>query len=148
MTELQGTMCCPICQRDTPHTHDKKRWIGVDFDGTLAHDTFDRQDPYELGEPIMPMVYRVIDWLAKGFEVRIFTARMCPMSYTTGRYRDVVKMEDALRAWCKRHIGTELACTNQKDGAMEVLWDDRAVRVIRGTGFPAPNSNFPTPDVG
>lgn len=136
--EIRGTFCCPICMKDTPHGHDKRRWIGVDFDGTLAHDAFERKDPYELGEPIMPMVHRVKDWLAKGFEVRLMTARMCDYSHTTGLYRNVTEMERRLQEWCKTHLGVELVCTNVKDGLMEVLWDDRAVRVIKDAGQPAP----------
>jgi len=135
-SEASGTYACPICQKGIPHHHDKKRWIGVDFDGTLAHDHFNRQSPYDLGEPIMPMVYRVQDWIAKGFQVRLMTARMCSKSYTTGQDRDLIKMESCLRAWCLKHIGVELECTASKDGLMEVLWDDRAVRVIRDIGHP------------
>jgi len=131
-----GTFRCPICQKDSPHPHNLNKWIGVDFDGTLAHDTVNRKDPYELGEPIIQMVNRVKDWIAKGFEVRIFTARMHPYSYTAGIERDPKKMEAALKSWCKKHIGVELVCTNAKDGMMEVLWDDRTVRVIAGTGTP------------
>lgn len=133
-----GTFHCPICMRDSPHEHRMVgRWIGVDFDGTLSVDRFGRDDPYELGEPIPGMVARVKEWIARGYEVRLFTARMCDYSHTVGCIRDVGKMRALLRDWCLRHIGQELECTNVKDGKMEALWDDRAVRVVRDTGQPA-----------
>jgi hypothetical protein len=140
-TTLRGSYNCPICLHDSPHSHEglvrktHRKWIGVDFDGTLAFDPVNRSDPYSLGEPIMSMVYRVQDWIARGFEVRILTARMYPISYTCGGItRDLKHMETVLRAWCRQHIGYELPCTCQKDGLMEVLWDDRAVQVIKNTG--------------
>lgn len=136
-TEARGTFCCPICTTPFPHAHDKSRWIGVDFDGTLAYEPGEgRTDPYSLGEPIPVMVNRVKDWLAKGFKVKLMTARMCEYSYTTKKVRDVTKMKSALEQWCIKHLGVVLECTNQKDGAMEVLWDDRAVRVIKDKGIP------------
>ena len=136
---------CPICTQDTPHHHSRlsgiggpKKWIGVDFDGTLAFDAFDRTDPYQVGEPIPEMVNRVKWWVMQGFDVRILTARMSPISYTAGGVqRDLVKMESVLRNWSLEHIGIGLGVTCQKDGLMEVLWDDRAVMVIKDTGMPS-----------
>jgi len=128
-----GTYACPICTRDTPHEHRMAgRWIGVDFDGTLAIDADGRSDPYQLGTPIAPMVQRVRNWIGQGYDVRIFTARMNQFSVTAGVARDVERMREALRVWCRQHIGIALSCVNAKDGAMEVLWDDRAVRVVDG----------------
>lgn len=137
-TDSRGTMHCPICMRDSPHTHDMAgRWIGVDFDGTLSIDRFGRKDPYEVGEPIAAMVARVKSWLTSGYDVRLLTARMNPYSNTSGRDRDVKVMKHVLEHWCELHIGKRLPVTNAKDGGMEVLWDDRAVRVIRDTGMPS-----------
>lgn len=129
---------CPICGKDSPHSHNMRgRWIGVDLDNTLATDAHDRSDPYTIGEPIVQMVNRVIGWIANGYEVRIFTARMCEYSYTSRQSRDVERMQVAIGDWCQKHIGKRLIATNQKDGAMEVLWDDRAVRVLRDQGTPS-----------
>jgi hypothetical protein len=95
-------------------------WIGVDLDGTLAH--YDRWRGAEhIGRPVRRMRIRVVDWLAAGRDVRIFTARK-EESYP------------AIRAWCRRHLGRELPITNQKDYGMVELWDDRAVQVIPNTG--------------
>lgn len=132
---------CLICLNDLPHDHqglyrkENRKWIGVDFDGTLALDVAGRTDPYTLGKPVPEMVKRVQDWLAEGFDIRLLTARMHPISYSCGGIqRDLGRMEAELRAWCAKHVGVELACTCQKDGLMEVLWDDRAVRVVNGEG--------------
>lgn len=133
---MKGTYSCPVCMSDVPHTHDRRRWIGVDFDGTLAKDVWNRQSPYEVGSPIPEMVARVKLWLSLGFQVKVMTARMCPFSYTGNAIRDIKKMESILSAWCGQHIGRWLECTSTKDGLMEVLWDDRAVGVIKNTGQP------------
>jgi hypothetical protein len=128
---------CFICCGTTPHTHKFEgtdRWIGVDFDGTLALEIPGRTNPYELGAPVPAMVERVKTWLVAGIRVKLFTARMAEYSVTSEYYRDLDKMETLLRAWCLEHIGSELECTNEKDGGMEVLWDDRAVRVLRNLG--------------
>lgn len=135
---MEGTFHCPICMRNTPHQHQMTgRWIGVDFDGTLATDPPGRTDAYQLGEPIPRMVERVKGWIAAGYTVVIFTARAAEYSHTAGYRRDVGKMIKLIYEWTVKHIGTGLRVTNQKDGAMEVLWDDRAVRVVRDTGMPA-----------
>jgi hypothetical protein len=131
----EGTYCCPICTRDTPHTHSKDYWIGVDFDGTLAYTIPNRISPYDLGEPIPDMVNRVKNWIAMGYTVKLMTARMNLRS-STGCTRDLDEMEAKLHGWCLRHIGAILPCVNNKDGWMEVLWDDRAVSVIKDTGNP------------
>lgn len=80
-----------------------KGWIGVDFDGTLSfyNGTFD------LGPPVPLMVERVKDWLSKGVEVRIFTAR--------------ASMPDQcyhIEQWCLLHLGQRLPITDRKDFRM------------------------------
>ena len=124
---------CPICTKDTPHQHDRSRWIGVDFDGTLAYSIKNRKSPYSLGKPIFTMVNRVKDWISKGYTVKILTARMNKIS-STGKPRNLDIMKSKLEAWCLKYIGTKLECTSSKDGFMEVLWDDRAVNIIEDTG--------------
>ena len=59
---------------------------------------------------------------------------MASFSYSSHQQRDVERMEKILQDWCVKHLGVALECTNEKDGNMEVLWDDRAVQVIAGTG--------------
>lgn len=128
---------CIVCGYNAnTHEHDKIRWIGVDFDGTLAY-SLEVRGPYDLGEPIPNMVKRVRGWLDAGYTVKLFTARMNPYSATTKQNRDVEKMRTLLEDWCFIHLGERLECVNAKDGAMEVLWDDRAVEVKRDEGIPA-----------
>jgi len=123
-------------------------WIGVDFDGTLA--TYGTWAGAEhCGEPIALMVERVKRWRAEGREVRIFTARMYPFAACirpddafgyrpgyTDRHREAMQAIEAIRAWCRRHIGEVLPITNVKDYGMVELWDDRAVQVRANTGMP------------
>lgn len=102
-------------------------WIGVDLDGTLAH--YGRFiNHLHIGDPIPAMVERVKRWLAEGREVRIFTARV------SGPHQEAREVEQAVKAWCKRHIGQELAVTCVKDYDMTELYDDRAVQVEKNTG--------------
>lgn len=106
-----------------------KGWYGVDFDGTLCSD-LNYAGPLSVGEPIPKMVERVKAWLAKGHEVRIFTARV---SKTKGD-RDVEEVRKVIEDWCEKHIGQRLQVTNEKDFSLIELWDDRAVGVIPNTG--------------
>lgn len=105
-------------------------WIGVDLDGTLAiYDGWVGEE--HIGPPVPKMVQRVKDWLSKGVEIRIFTARV---TETPGRDNSTIRR--AIEDWCLLHIGQVLPITNIKDFAMIELWDDRAVRVIANTGEP------------
>ena len=97
-------------------------WIGVDLDRTLAHyDEFRGED--HIGEPIMPMVDLVKEWLADGMDVRVLTARAkSPISVA------------AIQKWCELHIGKALPVTSEKDYHMICLYDDRAIQVEPNTG--------------
>ena len=96
------------------------------------------------------MLQRVKHWLAEGFEVRIFTARVFPFFFDA--YENIT--EDnlascsehslqaheaaiAIKAWCEKHLGCELPITCMKDSGMKELWDDRAVQVVPNTGLRA-----------
>lgn len=119
----------------------KEGWIGVDLDGTLAqYDGWISED--HIGEPIAYMQGRVLKWLAKGVDVRIFTARVdggevaISMGEPAGeKFRDVEKIKNYIEAWCLKHLGKILPITNKKDFGMVELWDDRCVQVIKNTGF-------------
>jgi hypothetical protein len=100
------------------------KWIGVDLDGTLAKmDGW--QGPTEIGDPIQPMVNRVKQWLKKGRTVKIMTARAASGD---------TNVINAIKKWCKTHIGQELEVTNIKDLDMLALFDDKAIRVEKNTG--------------
>lgn len=107
---------------------DPKKWIAVDFDGTLAtHGRTDPNDPYAVGKPIPKMVDRVKDWVKQGKEVRIFTGRL-------GGDGNASKHTKAIHGFLEKQGLPKLAVTNVKDHHMQELWDDRAVGVVKNTG--------------
>jgi hypothetical protein len=99
-------------------------WIGVDFDGTLAHYDGKYHGEDHTGAPVEEMVKRVRRWLADGRDVRLFTAR---------------RPTAVLRRWMKEHLGQVLPITNQKDHHMQALYDDRAIQVKRNHGTTHPD---------
>jgi hypothetical protein len=119
---------------------DKKGWIGVDLDGTLAEYSGWKGVEY-IGDPIAEMADRVRQWIANGQDVRIFTARVDGGSAALNAgnqhgelFKEVAKIRGIVQDWTERHFGVRLEVTNVKDYAMIELWDDRAVCVERNTG--------------
>ena len=112
----------------------ERRWIGVDFDGTLAiWGCAWVKDYHATGAPIPRMVARVKKWLAEGEDVRIFTARMDGYHPTAGHVPAHVSRQ-IIDEWCLKHIGQVLPVTNRKDYFCKALYDDRAHRVEQDTG--------------
>ena len=119
--------------KDFDHKREfKGGWIGVDFDGTLAEYT-GWKGADVLGKPLMPMVHRVRQWLDQGVEVRIVTARACPVK-PEGYENDIPTAVAAIHEWCIEQFGQPLVVTYQKDYNMIELWDDRAVAVLPNDG--------------
>lgn len=109
------------------YTPQNSGWIGVDLDGTLAeYHGFTRAD--EIGKPIHAMVEMVKRLLLEGRDVRIFTARGSIDA------ADRALAYPAIERWCKEHVWKVLPITFSKDIHMDVLYDDRAVRVLKNTG--------------
>lgn len=102
-----------------------EKWIGVDFDGTLCVD--------DTGQPVRAMVDRIQEWLRRGIEVRIVTARASRQGQSDSE-RDYNIL--LVSRWCQQHIGVPLEVTCEKDYFMAELWDDRAVTVEKDTGRP------------
>lgn len=118
-------------------------WIGFDLDGTLAfYDEW--RGPTHIGEPILPMVNLVKEFLKEGKEVKIFTARVWALTLldwdmtaqNSAAFHEAVEAELAIRKWCKEYIGQELPVTCMKYFNMIQLFDDRAVGVEKNTGRP------------
>jgi len=109
-------------------------WIGVDLDGTLAH--YDEwRGAQHVGDPVPAMVERVKRWMAEGYAVKIFTARVSHDG-SPRRLNEAIEARHAIELWCAQHIGQTLPVTCTKDYAMIELWDDRAVQVRPNTGEP------------
>jgi len=101
-------------------------WVAWDLDGTLAqYPTSDGS----IGAPIGPSVERVKEYLSRGREVRIFTARVSVPS--DAERAGQVRM---IEAWCEKHLGRKLPVTCSKDYAMSHFYDDRCVQVVVNTG--------------
>src|SRR5277367_5664291 len=103
-------------------------WIGVDLDGTLAHDLGNKRESKgleEIGSPIKPMLNRLRKWIAEGKTVKIFTAR-------ASSPRQVVM----IKKWLASYGLPDLEVTNVKDLRMIELWDDRCVQVMTNSGEP------------
>jgi len=122
---------------------ENKTWIGVDFDGTLAH-YHEWEGPQNFGNPIPLMLNRVKDWIAKGKTVKILTARvgyasiMDDPNVKAGRdnYQDLRHMITfSLQDWCEENGLPRLTVTAEKDYLMTEFWDDRAIQVVPNKGF-------------
>lgn len=101
------------------------KWIGFDFDGTLAKD-IDPTGKFStiLGPPVQSMVDLAKQYINDGFEVKIFTARAEHMNQIP-----------VLEKWCEAHLGKKLEITNKKDHKMSILFDDRAIAVKKNEGI-------------
>lgn len=120
---------------DHPATvkHGQRVWIGVDFDGTLAHRN--SGDSWAvIGSPIPRMVERVRGWLAQGYRVKIVTARAWVPHCSCMRDEAYMLRMSAIQEWCREHLGQVLEVTCEKDPGMLELWDDRAISVEYNTG--------------
>jgi len=110
-------------------TTDNTPWIGVDFDETLAY--MDRWRGIEhTGEPIPMMLARVKAYIADGFKVKIFTARVSNSDPAAN-----LEATRYIQEWCVKHGLPPLEVTNQKDYFMIRFYDDRARQVLANTGI-------------
>ncbi len=118
---------------DELEPEDEPQWLGVGFDGTLAHcDTF--PPPEEPGPAIPAMLRRVEDWLALGLTVKIFTWRgSTPEGIAT------------VQAWLQAHGLPALDVTDEKDFAMVEFWDARGMQLVPNTGRSVGETLLPLP---
>jgi hypothetical protein len=102
-------------------TDKKPVHIALDFDKTLANHESDW--PLEkIGEPIIPMLNKLKDWLNKGYKVSIFTARMS--SDKTPEVRDAQRK--IIEDFFQRHRLPKLPITANKHPEFSHFIDDRA----------------------
>ena len=105
-----------------------EEWWGIDFDGTLA--TYDDwKGPGHVGEPIQKSIEFVKGLLKDGKKVKIFTARVANPD-------EEDEAREAIRKFCKEHLGRAFPITNEKDPHMIGLLDDKLdmKRVKQNTG--------------
>jgi hypothetical protein len=101
---------------------EKRGWIGMDLDGTLAHaDAL--TDTSSIGAPVPRMVELARKLAREGYRIKIFTAR----AYDA-------RQVGMVREWLRENGLPEFEVTNRKDFEMIRLYDDRAVQVIPNTG--------------
>ena len=106
----------------TMNVWSRSGWIGFDLDGTLAqYNGWKGSD--HIGKPISLMVEKAKSWMAKGYEVKIMTARAADLECIPN-----------IKQWCKIHLGIELEVVDRKDFLMLFLYDDRAIQVEKNTG--------------
>ncbi len=103
----------------------RKRWVGVDFDGTISRDDAEGHflPPYPLGKPIPEMISMVKSLLDAGVTVKIFSARACEPE-------SIPHLQD----WAEQHGLGRLDVTNSKDFDLIRFYDDRAIQVVPNRG--------------
>jgi len=103
----------------------RKRWVGVDLDGTLSRDDAVGHllPPYPLGEPIPEMIAMVRSLLAAGVTVKVFSARACEPECIP-----------LIQSWAEKHGLGRLEVTNQKDFDLIRFYDDRAIQMVPNRG--------------
>lgn len=139
----------PVYKIEKERFNKMKKWLGVDFDGTLSkYEGW--KGPDKLGEPIEPIVKAIKEFMSHNtdIEVRIFTARSYPITTvsrgdvdleTASRlgedYYHAAISINAVRKWTEQVFGVPFPVTCVKDYWMIQLWDDRAVGVVHNEGI-------------
>ena len=111
----------------------KKGWVGVDLDGTLATMTNRDFDPRDIGEPVPKMISLVKKYLDEGKEVKIFTARVATIGTIDSFYNTLVGRR-YIQLWAKKHIGRKLDVVCAKNYKMLTCYDDASIQVVQNTG--------------
>lgn len=97
--------------------------IGVDLDGTLAFDYEGEFCPDKIGDPVPSMEKKVKEWISKGIRVVIFTARAHDP-----------KNLPPIKKWLEKHGFGDLEVTNVKTPDIQIIYDDKARRVLKNSG--------------
>lgn len=124
-TVFSGMFC------GSKHVLNKADVYAVDFDGCLFS-TFEPYDPRKIGKPIWPMIKFTQRLIENGKKVVILTARVNSKEHTQ---KQLIYTRNLIRKACKQFIGKELPITAEKHSNMKVMFDDRAVQVVRDQGL-------------
>lgn len=108
------------------------RWYGFDLDGTIADNTNHAFGYGNIGKPIKRMTNLMKRLNARGYTVKIVTARLGDVSYDTDAQS---KLRQHIWEWCDENLGFRPEITDRKDASMEALYDDRAKQVVRNKGI-------------
>lgn len=108
------------------------RWYGFDLDGTIADNTNHAFGYGNIGKPIKLMTNLMKRLNARGFKVKIVTARLGDVSYDP---KAQAKLRQHIWEWCDENLGFRPEITDRKDASMEALYDDRAKQVVRNKGI-------------
>lgn len=106
--------------------------IALDFDKTLAYHE-SKWGISKVGDPIMPMVEKVKEWISKGYGVTIFTVRMSAEGETLVKQ---IKMIDDFLVSVGLPI---LPKTAMKQRHFSHFVDDRAYHVKPNSGIISDN---------
>lgn len=109
---------------------EQQGWVGFDLDGTLAHDG-EWRGPLHIGAPVPKMAHKVWEALNSGYNVKIFTARVCNLRGD----EDVEQVKKVIQDWTQKHFNKRFDVTNEKDFAMITSYDDKIKQVIPNTGM-------------
>lgn len=101
-----------------------KAWIGIDFDGTLyTHFNHKKDGDGKSGELIENIYQHILDYRRLGYKIKILTART--------EHKDLLEVKNKLES-----LGLgDIEITNVKDRHMKLLYDDRAIGVVRNIGI-------------
>ena len=102
-------------------------WIGFDLDGTLA--MYGGVTAGAIGEPIPEIAQLAKRYIESGHLVKIVTARV-----SASEPEEVELQTQLIEQWCEEHIGEILEITCRKDYQMLILYDDRAIQVVKNKG--------------
>jgi hypothetical protein len=112
--------------------------IALDFDSTLAE--HESGGDLTIGKPIKPMIEQVKRWVAKGYEITIFTARVSKW-FKNGEVRpeDFKERQRQLISQFLAENGLQcmfpVLITADKSPRFTHFVDDKAVKVIPNKGI-------------
>jgi len=109
--------------------------IALDFDSTLAE--HESGGDLTIGKPIKPMVEQVKQWVAKGYDITIFTARVS-RCFKSGEERSdvfIMRQKMLINQFLVDNGLPIMKITADKSPRFTHFVDDKAVKVIPNKGI-------------